>query len=328
MINRLKTHFKFQTAVPFIAFIVIFLFFVIMSEGRFLSPYSLQMLVDQSMVTIIIGCGMLFVVAHGGIDLSVGVNLAISGLIATWVAVELDQAWVMIPVSIIVGLIVGLFNGFLVAKLKVPSFMLTLAMLIGIRGLVNYIQSFLGWQYLPGGLQWMNSFAFKFPVFIVVVAIVAYVFEFTRAGRANIAIGENEVAAGFVGISVPRTKLIAFAMSGLMSGIASVFSLLSVYGTNQQMGTFLEMKVAMAVFFGGVLVTGGTSSKIYKVFLGSLSITMIVNGLAILGKSDSQISELVEGILLLIILIVTIQVNRIDNRRMRKLGIIAEQQKE
>ena len=91
-----------------------------------------------------------------------------------------------------------------------------------------------------------------------------------------------------------------------MAGLGAIFSFANVGGTSMQMGVFLEMKVAMAIFFGGVLVTGGTSAKFYKLVLGSLSITLIVNGLALIGMSDSQITESVEGVLLLLILFVTI----------------------
>ena len=77
-----------------------------------------------------------------------------------------------------------------------------------------------------------------------------------------------------------------------------------------QMGAFMEMKTAMAIFFGGVLVTGGSSAKFYKLILGALTITIIINGLALINLSDSQISESVEGVLLLLILYLTILANR------------------
>ena len=109
-------------------------------------------------------------------------------------------------------------------------------------------------------------------------------------------------------------KIIAFALSGLMVGFGTLFSLTSVGGTSQMMGVFLEMEVAMAIFLGGVLVTGGTSTKLYKVLLGSFSITIIVNGLALIGLSETQYSQSVEGILLLLILYVTIIANKRKNR--------------
>ena len=307
-----KFNVKFQDVIPFIAFFVIFIFFSIISyDGRtgnirMLTAYNLNLLLDQSMISIIIGAGVLFVVAQGSTDLSVGVNLALSGVIATWLAHATGIPFLMIPAALIVGLIVGLFNGVIVSKFKVPSFMLTIAMLFGVRGLVNYIQVNIATQRIPESMSFLNAPYIKIPIFIVIVVIMAYIFEFTKIGRYSRAIGENETTAKFVGIPVGAAKIVAFGLSGLMAGTAAVFSLATIGSTSQQMGVFLEIRVIMAIFLGGVLVTGGSSAKFYKILLGSFSITMIVNGLAIIGKSDSQISQSVQGVLLLLILAVSI----------------------
>lgn len=310
-----KKHFKLQTIVPFLAFAVIFLFFTIASKGKMISAYNLGMLIDQSMVIIIIGSGTLFVVAQGSIDLSVGVNLALSGVIGMWAALALGIPFLLIPVALAVGVIVGVFNGTVVSKLKVPSFVLTIAMLIGVRGIVHLIQTQIGAQYLPASLRIINEPFVKIPLFIVIVAVMAYIFEFTKAGRNSRAIGENETVAKFAGVPITKMKILAFALSGMMAGAASIFSIVTVGGTSQTMGSFTEMKVAMAMFLGGVLVTGGTSAKIYKMLLGSFSITIIVNGLAILGYPETQASESVQGLLLLLILFVTIIATGRDRKR-------------
>jgi ribose transport system permease protein len=294
-----------QDIVPFAAFIVIVTFFQITSHGRMLTPYNLSILIDQSLITVIVGCGALFVVAQGSIDLSVGVNMALSGVVATW-ASNAAGAWLLIPVALIVGLIVGVFNGIVVSKFKVPSFMLTISMLIGVRGIVNYIQSFIGTQYIPDSMKVLGKPYVFYPALILIVLVSVYVFEFTKVGKYSKAIGENETTARFVGVPVSLMKIAAFAICGLAVGLGTIFSLGSNGGTSQQMGVFFEMKVTMAIFLGGVLVTGGTSAKLYKVLLGSFSITVIVNGLALIGLSETQYSQSVEGILLLLILGLTI----------------------
>jgi ribose transport system permease protein len=269
-------------------------------------------------MTIVVGCGALFVVAQGSIDLSVGVNLALSAVVATWAANAAGTV-MLIPVALIVGLIIGIFNGIVVSRFKVPSFMLTIAMLIGVRGVVNYIQTVIGAEYIPGSMALLNQPYIKYPAFAVIVVVMAYIFEYTKAGRYSKAIGENETAAGFIGVPVNLMKVAAFALSGLMVGFGALFSLASVGGTSMQMGVFFEMKVAMAIFLGGVLVTGGTSAKLYKVLLGSFSITIIVNGLALIGLSASQYSQTIEGLLLLIILFVTILASKKSGRAHRTL---------
>jgi len=310
---------KVSDLVPFIAFVVLFVLFTVASEGRLLTPYALKLLLEQSILTIVVGCGVLFVVAQGSIDLSVGVNLALAGVAGMWAAHATGIGWLMIPVAIVVGLVLGLINGLLVAKCKVPSFTLSIAMLISVRGIVNYIQTIIGVQYVPESMSFLTSSGVRIAAFIVIVIIIAYLFEFTRLGRYSQAIGENETTSRFVGVPVSKMKIAVFTLSGLMAGIGAIFSMGSVGGTSMQMGVFLEMKVAMAIFFGGVLVTGGTSAKFYKIILGSLSITIIVNGLALIGMSDSQITESVEGILLLIILFITIITSKSRKNKKSKL---------
>jgi ribose transport system permease protein len=302
---------KLRDIVPFAAFIIIIVFFEIASGGKMLTPYNLRLLVDQSVVTIVIGCGALFVVAQGSIDLSVGVNLALAGVVGT-AAANAGGSALFIPVTLLVALGVGIFNGVIVSRFKVPSFMLTIAMLIGVRGIVNQIQAGttdnpgIGAQKIPESMLVLGEPAFRYIALIVIVIIMFYVFEFTKAGRYSKAIGENEVTAKSVGVPVTLMKIVAFAISGLMVGFGALFNLTTLGSTNMMLGVFLEMEVAMAIFLGGVLVTGGNSARIYKVLLGSFSIKMIVNGLALVGLSSTQYSQSIEGLLLLLILFVTI----------------------
>ena len=299
---------KFQDVVPFVAFIVIFVFFTIASYNErtgtvtMLTMRNLRSLLDQTMQTILVATGTLFVVAQGSTDLSVGVNLALSGVIGMWVAHATGIAWLLIPVTLIMGLALGVFNGIIVSKFKVSSFMLTLAMLIGVRGLVNYLQIFTDVQRMPESLAFLSNSTVKVILFVIIVAIMAYIFEFTKAGRYSRAIGENETTAKFVGVPVDKMKIVAFALSGLLASVAAIFNLATIGSTSNQMGSFLEIRVIMAIYLGGVLVTGGSSAKFYKILLGSFSIQIIVNGLALMGKADAHYSQSVQGILLLVIL--------------------------
>ena len=301
---------RLSDLVPFIAFVVLLVFFSVATKGKMLSEYSLKKLIEQSILTIITASGVLFVVAQGSIDLTVGVNVAFSGVVGMHLAHVTGAGWLMIPVSVALGLLVGLINGFLVSKCHVPSFTLSIAMLIGLRGVVNFIQTKIGVEYVPASMTFITGSTVRILAFFVILILMCYLFEFTPVGRYSKAIGENETTARFVGVPVGKMKVLAFAISGLLAGIGAVFSMATVGGTTQTMGTFLEMKVAMAIFFGGVLVTGGTSARFYKVVLGSLSISIIVYGLSLMGMSDSHISQSVEGVLLLLILFLTIVANR------------------
>lgn len=309
--NKLKK-LSFQDIVPFAAFIIIFLFFTFASynerTGTFtmLTVRNLTSILEQTMITLVVATGTLFVVAQGSTDLSVGVNLALAGVIGSYLSNLVNIPWLIFPITLIVGLILGVFNGFVVSKFKVSSFTLTLAMLIGIRGLVNYLQVYTGVEQLHTSLSFMKNSAVKIIAFLVILAIMWYVFEYTKVGRYSRAIGENETTAKFVGVPVNKLKIVAFALSGLMAGVGALFYLATVGSTSNQMGTFLEIRVVMAIYLGGVLVTGGSSAKFYKILLGSFSIQTIVTGLALMGKSDAHYSQSVQGILLLLILFLSV----------------------
>lgn len=323
-LQRLISTIHFSDIIPFIAFIAIFTFFSITSNGIMLSAFNMKLIFSQSMTTILIGSGVMFVVAQGSVDLSVGVNLALSGVIGTHIALTTGSAALFIPIILIVATAIGLINGIVVSKFKVDSFMVTLAMLIGVRGIVNFIQAKVGSERVPEAMGFFKDDTVRIIAFIVVFALVIYVFEFTRLGKYSKAIGENEVTAKFVGVPVGLVKILAFTIAGLMAGVGSVFTVTALNSTSQTMGVFVEMQVAMAIYFGGTLVTGGISAKMYKLVLGSLSITTIINGLAIIGKSDTQITESVQGILLLTILFVTILASNRIKLRKNKIGTEAE----
>jgi len=311
---------RLQDLVPVIAFLVIFAFFTIASYNpkngtfRMLTLFNISVVLEQTMQTIIVACGAMFVVSQGSTDLSVGVNLALAGVVGTWAAHVTCIDFLLIPVALVIGLALGIFNGIVLSKFKVPSFMLTLAMLIGIRGLVNYIQIFLHTQVIPEGLTFLRTTASKTTIFFIVVIIMAYVFEYTNLGRYSRAIGDNETTAKFVGIPVDKMKIAAFALSGLMSGIGAIMNIATIGSTSQTMGVFLEIRVIMAVFLGGVLVTGGSSARFYKILLGSFAIQIIINGLAIMGMAQSHFSQTVQGVLLLAMLLVSQLAIRRSNR--------------
>ena len=317
----MKHKIKAADLIPVIGFIAIFVFFSFASGGKMFSKYNLMAILDQSMITIIVGCGALFVIAQGSTDMTVGVNLGLSGVLATHLALASGLNFAIIPLACLFGAIIGVLNGVMVAKCKIPSFMLSIAELIGIRGLINYIQTIIGAEYLSTEMRVLAESYIKIPMFIIIVVVMIYLFEFTKVGRYSRAIGENETTARFIGIPVDKMKIVAFGLSGLCAGYASVLAVAQILGTNMQMGVFLEMKVVMAIFFGGVLVTGGSSAKIYKVFLGALSITIIINGLALIGKSGTQVSQSVEGILLLVIMFITMIASR--GRKVKKEAKLA-----
>jgi ribose transport system permease protein len=295
--------------IPFISFILIFVVFVVATGGKNLSSFNLQAIISQSVVVIIGGIGTIYVVALGSVDLTIGITLALSGIVSSIVVEKTGIPLLIIPTALVVGLAMGFVSGTIVSKFKVPSFMATLAMLIGMRGVINFIQTKTGLAYFPASLKWLNDFSVKIPILIVLVAVMLYIFEYTKLGKYCKAIGENETTARYVGVPVTKIRMLSYMLSGLTASIASIFTMASLGGTSTTMGVFFELQVLIAIFLGGVLVTGGSTARIFKLLLGAITITIIENGLILCGFSSSEVSEAVKGALLMIVLFFTIYFN-------------------
>ena len=290
---------------PLIALAVLVVVFGISSQGKLFTPFNLMANCTQSIPVIIGGLGVMFAVSMGGCDLSVGGVAAVSATVGAYLGGQYGIG-VMVIVAMLIGLVSGTFVGFVVSRLHVPSFMVTLAMLIGLRGFLNVLLVAWGQVYNPAGLSALNSFGASLALAVVMVAVVGCIFEKTSFGYYCKGMGENENTMRSIGVDTAKVRHIAYIISGLTAAVMGLVLISSVGGSSSTLGQFMEMKIQMAIFLGGVLVSGGMKSKIYKLILGSLSITVIVNGLTISG-ADGGMSELVEGLLLMLILFVTIK---------------------
>jgi len=290
---------------PLIALVVLVAAFGITSQGKLFSIFNLKSICTQSIPVIIGGLGVMFVVAMGGCDLSVGAVAAVSATVGAYLGSKYGVG-VMVAASTVIGLLCGALVGLLVSRLHVPSFMVTLAILIGMRGFLNVLLVAWGQVYNPAGIKGLSSFSTSVLLTVVLVIAFGYLFEKTNFGYYCKGMGENENVMKSIGVNTEKMRLIAYILSGLTAAIMGLVLISSVGGSSSTLGQFMEMKIQMAIFLGGVLVSGGMKSKIYKLIMGSLSITVIVNGLTLSG-ADGGISELVEGVLLMLILYMTIK---------------------
>ena len=177
----------------------------------------------------------------------------------------------------------------------------------------------------PKGIGFVTSFGFTIILLIVLIAVVWFVFEYTKFGFYCKCIGENERTVHSVGINVKKIRMICFMISGFMAGVVGFIQICRVGGSTSTLCNMLEMKVQMAIFLGGILTTGGFSAKIYKLIIGSFTIVIIENGLTICGVS-SALSEAIEGIVLVGILITTVYCNKVAVNKDLKMAALADRE--
>ena len=246
---------------------------------------------------------MTFVIVTGGIDLSVG---SIFGLSAILLGVFWHNLGLALPLAmllaILVGAAAGLLNGVIITRFRVPPLIATLATLALYRGLAEGIsqarsvRGYPDWFFILGQGEVLGV-PTQLWILLLLTAVAAVLLGLTTFGRAVYAIGSNETAARFSGLRVDRAKLLIYAGSGLISGLAAVIFVSRVSTTRSDMGTGLELDVITAVVLGGTSIFGGRGT-IIGTALGLALMQALKSGLALAGvKGDGTI--VVIGIVLI-----------------------------
>jgi len=285
---------------PLAGVILLFLLFVLLVPDRFTTSRNLQLIFRQSVVLMIAGLGMSFVMSQGSIDLSQGSLLVLCESVAAALVIATGASGaallpIIIPTCIAVGVACGLFNGFFVAHVRIPSFAVTIATMMIFR---NIAVAILNKRCVVVPISHIGSFTTMLMGFALVFLLASYLFDYNSAGKFSKAIGSNETAAGASGVPVLRMKMWAFILSGICVGIAAPFHIARLGLCSPKAGAFFEFDVITALVIGGTPLTGGSSSRIYSVIIGGLIVGMLSNGLTILGV-DPVVKDLVKGAILI-----------------------------
>ncbi|MFP3091156.1 ABC transporter permease [Treponema sp. TIM-1] len=241
----------------------------------------------QVTLVTIVACGQTFVLTSGGIDLSVGGILGLSSIIMAWTINHGMNTPGAIAVCLLFGTMVGITNGFLITKLRLPPFIITLGMASIAKGFVLVITK--GYAIMLDNpfiiAIGQNSWG-VFPVMVIflpiVVIIAHWVYNYTIFGNRVKSIGGNETAARLSGINVKNNKIFTYALCGFLCGLAGLIITGRLNSGNPNAGTNFDMNSIGAVIVGGTSLSGG-SGTIIGTMLGALLMGVISNGLVLLG---------------------------------------------
>ncbi|WP_223285666.1 ABC transporter permease [Paenibacillus sp. PL91] len=260
----------------------------------FLNPYfldfnNLMNVLLQVSISSILAVGMTFVIIAAGIDLSVGPLTAFSSVI---LGMALHQSYgVALPLllCVLIGAILGLVNGIVIAKLKVPAFIATLGMMSIVRGLALYITNGQSIHMLPESFIAVSSGnigGIPLPVvYAVAVAIIgAFVLNYTKFGRYVYAIGGNKEAARLSGIRTSLIEVCVYIISGITCGIGAIILAGRLNAGQPIAGVGYELDAIAAVIIGGTSLSGG-EGKISGTIMGAVLIGMLRNGLNLMNVS-------------------------------------------
>ena len=293
-----------QKIAPFIGLILIIVIITALNPG-FLSVSNLMNVLRQVSINALIAFGMTFVILTGGIDLSVGATLALTGAVtAGMMASGIDPIFAML-LGLLLGAVLGAINGFIIAKGKVAPFIATLATMTIYRGLtlvytdgrpISGLGDSLTFQMLGKGY----FLGIPVPVVTMIISfgILYFILKKTTFGRRVYAVGGNEEASILSGINADRIKIYVYSLLGLLAALASLILTSRLNSAQPTAGEMFELDAIAAVVLGGTSLTGGRG-WIVGTLIGALIIGVLNNGLNLIGV-PSFFQQVVKGAVILL----------------------------
>lgn len=276
-------------------------------QGRFvfLTTNNIMNVLRQVATNLIIACGMTMVIVLGGIDLSVGSIVGLSGCVtAMLIAYNGWPIALAVCAGLFMGVVSGAFNGFVISKTTIPPFIVTLAMLNIARGACYVYTNAQPIRIMSDDFNFIGSgyIANVIPVpviyLIIIVLISSFIMNNTRLGRHIYAVGGNPTAAKFSGINNGRVLFFAYLFSGVMSAVSGIVLASRMFSGQPTAGQGFELDAIAAVVLGGTSMAGGVG-KIGGTVIGALIIGILNNGLNLL-NINSFWQLVVKGIVILI----------------------------
>lgn len=274
---------------------------------RFLTLTNITNVLTQISVNAIIAVGMTFVILTGGIDLSVGSILAISGALAASILKSTGNIFLALSVAIIVGGLIGILNGILIARGKIQAFIVTLASMTIFRG-ATYVYtngtpiSGLGGVFGDIGNSKLGPIPVPVLITLIIVLIAFYVLNETRFGRYLYALGGNEDSAKLSGINTNKIKTMVYGISGIAAAISGIIITSRIGSASPNAGNGFELDAIAAVVIGGTSLSGGEGSVVGTI-IGALIIGVLNNGLNLMNVSPFY-QSIVKGLVILIAVLI------------------------
>jgi ribose transport system permease protein len=294
---------------PFVGLLLVVAFFALASGApdRYLSGNNLRVVLAQTVIVAVSAIGMTLIIVGGGIDLSVGSVIALTGVLC---ALGLRDGWppaVAVLGAVLLGGLVGLVNALAITRLRVVPFIATLGMLGVARGAAKWLASQTTVDTPP---TWVNELAVTFPpvpwmvfapavwIALALAVLMAFVLRRTVFGRRVFALGSSEPAARACGIAIDRLKLAVYGTAGLLFGLAGVVQMSRLRQGDPTVANGTELDVIAAVVIGGGSLNGGEGS-ILGSMIGALVMAFLRNGSQQMGW-PTYVQEILIGVIIVV----------------------------
>jgi ribose transport system permease protein len=293
---------------PFLGLLLVVTLFSIPAETRefFLTFHNFKIILTQTVIVAVGALGMTMIIVSGGIDLSVGSSIAFTSVMG---ALLIRQGWSAFPtvvVVVLIGGLIGLLNGAMIAALRLPPFIITLGTLSIIRGwgkggasnqTVNYEAS-----PINGWMTTADPFSYALPagvwVTVGLAIAISLLLRKTVFGRHIFALGSNEATARLCGIATTRLKVFIYTLAGCLFGLAGLFQLSRLRQGDPTVAVGLELDIIAAVIIGGASLSGGVGT-ILGSMIGALIMAVLRNGSQQMGW-PTYFQEIIIGLVIIV----------------------------
>jgi ribose transport system permease protein len=309
------------TVAQIISLAIVIAIFAVGTQGKNLSWANVQVVLSLAAIPAILAVGLHLTIVIGGIDLSIQGTVALCavfvGLLSRSRFTTNDVGLWILPISIAIGTVCGLFTGILHTKLRIPSFIATLGISWVLYGVAVYINRAMIIGLLDHRIQnFINDKPLGIANVALVALVIAIIVQFfedrTRAGRYLYAIGGDEALAHQLGVKVDRIKILAFAIAGCLYGLGAVLLVNRLGSATSRAGLNLLFPVITAIAVGGVALTGGIGGA-KNALLGTLILTVLNNGMVLMAVNPYA-QTAVNGVVLIVAVALTLD--------RKKLGFI------
>jgi len=290
-----------QGLLPFFTLIALFIILAIASPN-FLTSTNLSSVVRQTAVINIMALGMTMIIISGGIDLSVGSILSLSGLLGT-MTMEKHGIPLGMVVGVVTGMLCGLFNGTLTTSLRINPFIVTLGTMGIFRGMALIISKGLPVHEIPPAFSYLGEgtllhVPFVFWILLLCAVVIHFLLEHTRLGRYAFSIGSNPEAAYYAGVPVRFHTTAVYAIAGLLTGLAGMTEASRLMTGQPTGGQGYELTAIAAVVIGGGSLRGGEGS-VLGTLVGAFIMGLLANGSDLLGTNPYWQQVIIGGVIIL-----------------------------
>ena len=286
--------------IPILFLVLIGLVFALSSEGRFTESRNLKLILEQTLITGTVATGAVFIFASGNVNIAMGASTALVATLSTMIYEATGSVIAMMVSAVLMGIILMVISALLSTALQVRVMFVTIVMMTLLasiqRAIIGGATLMLPFE-MTSALKNANFPVIAFAVFFILCVIV---FEFTAVGRKLKFLGSNVVCAEQSGIQLNIMLIVAFLIAGIGVGVGATMLIVRTGSISITTAGSLNMDVVLAIVLGGMSIFGGSRSSIFSGLIGALTVTVLNNGLLMIGVSATVLQG-IRGILFLIL---------------------------